>query len=197
VQWNLDPLLNAHSSTQDVQVMDFQRWGNRTTTSCLCPKLGNKARVTYRAGPQSMIGFFLATSVPHSPPVSTMASPQPQKGRDGVLSTLDVLIQALNLAKDACGIPPAQIALGSSCVLLTLIRVRFPTLREDKHLIHVSLGHNGQRSRLRRTWARLRWCMPNPLPEIEGKTIGRPHPSRPRCNGRSYYVSQTNDAHAG
>jgi hypothetical protein len=72
-----------------------------------------------------------------------MASPQPPKGRDGVLSTLDLLIQALDLAKDACGIPPAQIALGSASVLLTLIRVRSPTLREDNHLIHVSLGHNG------------------------------------------------------
>ena len=46
------------------------------------------------------------------------------KGRDAVLSTLDVVIQGLNLAKDACGIPPAQIALGSASVLSTTIRVR-------------------------------------------------------------------------
>jgi hypothetical protein len=56
-----------------------------------------------------------------------MSSSQPQqKGRDGLLLTLDALIQALNLAKDACGIPPAQIALGSASVLLTLIRVPLP-----------------------------------------------------------------------
>ena len=52
-----------------------------------------------------------------------MASPQQPKGRDGVLSALDVLIQALNLAKDSCGIPPAQVAFGSASVLLSMIRV--------------------------------------------------------------------------
>ena len=67
-----------------------------------------------------------------------MASTQPQQrnGRDGVLSALDVLIQALSLAKDSCGIPPAQIALGSAAVLLTMIRVRFLQLLEGGHLIH-------------------------------------------------------------
>ena len=53
-----------------------------------------------------------------------MASSRQQKGRDGVLTTLDVFIQTLNIAKDACGIPPAQVALGSASVLLTMIRVR-------------------------------------------------------------------------
>jgi hypothetical protein len=65
----------------------------------------------------------------HPPPLSTMASAsQQQKGRNVVLPTLDVFIQALNIAKDACGIPPAQIALGSASTLLTMIRVRFPLL---------------------------------------------------------------------
>jgi hypothetical protein len=50
---------------------------------------------------------------------------QPQKGRDGALTTLNVSIQALDIAKDACGIPPAQLALGSASVLLTMIRVSF------------------------------------------------------------------------
>jgi hypothetical protein len=69
------------------------------------------------------IGCFLLS---HSPRVLTMASSQQPKGRDGVLSALDVLIQALNVAKDACGIPPAQIALGSASALLTMIRVPPP-----------------------------------------------------------------------
>ena len=69
--------------------------------------------------------------------------PQQQNGRDGVLSALDVLIQALSLAKDSCGIPPAQIALGSAAVLLTMIRVRFLRILEDGHLI--------------RTYPRTRW----------------------------------------
>jgi hypothetical protein len=51
---------------------------------------------------------------------------QQQEGRDRLLSTLDVFIQVLNLAKDTCGIPPAQVAFGSASVLLTMIRVRFP-----------------------------------------------------------------------
>jgi hypothetical protein len=66
-----------------------------------------------------------------------MASSQQQKGRDGVLSTLDVSIQALNLAKDSCGIPPAQIAFGSASVLLTMIRVCFLLPCEDILLICV------------------------------------------------------------
>ena len=65
------------------------------------------------------------------PPASKMASSQPPKGRDGVLSALDVLIQALNLAKDACGIPPAQIAFASASVLLTMIRVSSPPFYEE------------------------------------------------------------------
>ena len=85
-----------------------------------------------------------------------MASPKRSKGRDVVLSTLDVVIQGLNLAKDACGIPPAQIALGSAIVLLTTIRARFHRLCEAELLTHVYLGYNSQRSRLCRPWAGLR-----------------------------------------
>jgi hypothetical protein len=58
-------------------------------------------------------------------------SQQPE-GRDAVLPTLDVFIQVLGIAKDTCGIPPAQIAFGSATALLTMIRVRFPPLCEDK-----------------------------------------------------------------
>jgi hypothetical protein len=64
-----------------------------------------------------------------SPRFSTMASTstsQRPKGHDSALSTLDVLIQVLTIAKDTCGIPPAQVAFGSAVALLTMIRVRFP-----------------------------------------------------------------------
>ena len=77
------------------------------------------------------------TLFPQPPSISTMASSQQPKERDGVLSALDVLIQALNLAKDSCGIPPAQIALGSAAVLLTMIRVRFLPILEDGLLTRV------------------------------------------------------------
>ena len=62
---------------------------------------------------------------------------QQQKGRDGALSTLDALIQILSLAKDTCGIPPAQIALGSAVVLLSMIRVPLPLFRENEPLAHI------------------------------------------------------------
>ena len=54
-----------------------------------------------------------------------MASSQQSKGRDVAITTLDLFIQTLNIAKDACGVPPAQVALGSAGVLLTMIRVCF------------------------------------------------------------------------
>ena len=66
-----------------------------------------------------------------------MPSSQQSKGRDTVLSTLDVVIQGLNLAKDVCAIPPAQIALSSAGILLTIIRVRFPLLYEAGLVTHV------------------------------------------------------------
>jgi hypothetical protein len=66
-----------------------------------------------------------------------MASSQHPKGRDGVLTSLDLLIQALNIAKDACGIPPAQIAFSSASVLLTMIRVRLSLLCDEQLLAYV------------------------------------------------------------
>jgi hypothetical protein len=82
---------------------------------------------------------------------------QPPKGRDVVLPTLDVSIQVLNIAKDACCIPPAQFALGSASTLLTMIRVRCPLfLNKDQVLTHVYLGYLGQPSGLYRPWAELR-----------------------------------------
>ena len=73
-----------------------------------------------------------------------MASSKRPKGRDGIISALDVFIQVLNIAKDACGVPPAQAAFGSAGVLLTMIRVRFPLLCGGDLLTHVRLGHDGQ-----------------------------------------------------
>ena len=66
-----------------------------------------------------------------------MASSQLPKGRDGVLTTIDLSIQALNIAKDVCSIPPAQVALGSASVLLTMIRVLFSLFLEHKPLTRV------------------------------------------------------------
>ena len=62
---------------------------------------------------------------------------QQPKRRDGVLSTLDVAIQVVNLAKDTCGIASAQIAFGCASVLLTMIRVCSPLPSDEELLIHV------------------------------------------------------------
>jgi hypothetical protein len=51
---------------------------------------------------------------------------QRQKGHDGVPSRLDVAIQLLSGAKDACGAAPAQIVLGSVYDLLAAIKVHPP-----------------------------------------------------------------------
>ncbi|KAF9780534.1 hypothetical protein BJ322DRAFT_1112532 [Thelephora terrestris] len=47
---------------------------------------------------------------------------QRTNGPDGVLRKLDMAIQFLTASKDACGVAPAQIALGSACALLNMIR---------------------------------------------------------------------------
>ena len=124
------------------------------------------------------------------PPTPTMAPTSHRvKGRDLALPTLDVLIQALNVAKDACGIPPAQIALSSAGTLLTMIRVRFPLLFGDELVIDVCPGHHVQPSGLYRPWEELRQCLSSTRPEIEGKANGRAQRGRSGCNWRSYYVS--------
>jgi hypothetical protein len=122
------------------------------------------------------------------------STPDRQKERDVILPTLDVFIQALNIAKDACGIPPAQIALGSASTLLTMIRACFPPLCKGGPLTHVYLGHIGQLSGLCRPRTELRQCMSSSPPEAERETIGRAQPGGLRCDWRSDDVSHTSDA---
>ena len=54
------------------------------------------------------------------------AQSQQPKRRDGVLSSLNVAIDAMNIAKDVMDIVPAKAAFGAVSVILTMIRVRFP-----------------------------------------------------------------------
>lgn len=56
------------------------------------------------------------------------ASQRP-KGRAVVLPTLNVVIEALNLAKEIASITPAKAVFGSVSVLLTMIKVRFVVSR--------------------------------------------------------------------
>ena len=90
-------------------------------------------------------------------PVTTMTTKSPQpKGRDRALSTLNGLIQVLNLAKDACGIPPAQVAFCSAVVLLTMIRASSPLFCGYLLPTYVHPGLHGQQTGLRRPRAVLR-----------------------------------------
>jgi hypothetical protein len=90
------------------------------------------------------------------PLVSTMdTSSQRPKGRDGALSSLNVAIDAINLAKDIVDIAPAKAAFGSVSALLTMIRVRFFLFCDDGLWVHTHPGLDGERTGLRRTWVEL------------------------------------------
>ena len=66
------------------------------------------------------------------------------KGRDSVLSALNIAIEALNLAKDISTIAPAQAVFGSVSILLTMIRVRFLSFSDDTLQTHARSGLHGQ-----------------------------------------------------
>ena len=53
-------------------------------------------------------------------------NPQHPKCQDGVLSSLNAAIDAMNLAKDVMGITPAKAAFGAVSATLTTIKVCFP-----------------------------------------------------------------------
>ena len=52
------------------------------------------------------------------------AQSQRPKHRDGILSSLNVAIDAMNTAKDVMDVIPAKAAFGAASVILTMIRVR-------------------------------------------------------------------------
>ena len=52
-----------------------------------------------------------------------VAKSQRPKGRDGTLSSLNVAIEVLNLAKEATSATPAKAVFGSVSILLAMIRV--------------------------------------------------------------------------
>ena len=52
-------------------------------------------------------------------------NPQRPKGQEGVSSSLNMAIDALNLAKELSSVTPAKAVFGSVGVLLTMIKVHF------------------------------------------------------------------------
>ena len=55
--------------------------------------------------------------------------PKPQRRRDAALSSLNVAIEAVNLAKEISSITPAKAVFGSISIVLTMIKVGFLLIR--------------------------------------------------------------------
>ena len=62
---------------------------------------------------------------------------QRPKGRENALSTLNVAIDGLNLAKGLSGITPATAVFGSVSILLTMIRVSFLLFCDEVFRVHI------------------------------------------------------------
>jgi len=63
------------------------------------------------------------------------AESQHPEGREGAIAALNEAIEGLNLVKVPC-ITPAKTVIGSVSILLTLIRVCFPSLCQDLLQVH-------------------------------------------------------------
>ena len=102
--------------------------------------------------PSSQPPQFTAFSRPPQISAMTDNSRQP-KEQDGVLSTLNVAIDGLNIAKEIASVTPAKAVFGSVAVLLTMIRVSRLLSCDEIFQIHTSPGHDDQRSGLCRSRA--------------------------------------------
>jgi len=54
------------------------------------------------------------------------AETKPSKRRDNVISSLNMAIDVLNIAKEVSSITPAKAVFGSVSALIVMIKVRFP-----------------------------------------------------------------------
>ena len=84
----------------------------------------------------------------------TPRSRRPER-QDNVLSSLNVAIEALNLAKEVLSITPAKAVCGSVGVILTTIRVCFLLARVARLQADTRSGFDGQPGGLRRARASL------------------------------------------
>jgi len=77
------------------------------------------------------------TAFSQLPCILTMeAKSQRPKGRDSALSSLNVAIDTLNLAKEISSITPAKAAFGTVSILLTMIKVRFLLFCDETLQVH-------------------------------------------------------------
>ena len=118
-------------------------------------------------------GFFLTQQCPTNSPrsrlsrFSTMASSQQQKGRAGVLATLELFIQTLCKHRERCPWNSSRLSQQSQNnpgAFLPVPQTQASDLRCP--------GYDGQRSRLLRAWVGLRSYVPATLSEIEREPVG-------------------------
>ena len=69
---------------------------------------------------------------------------QRPKGRRGIRSTLNVSIEAMNLAKEISSVTPAKAAFGSVSVVLTMIRVCVILFCGNELPVHLQPGFYDQ-----------------------------------------------------
>ena len=96
---------------------------------------------------------------------------QRQKSRAGVFPELDAAIQDLNLARDTCSVPPAQVAFGSTSDLLVSTGVCSLTFHGDKLAVNVYPGLYSRQTGLPGPWAVLRRHMQSPRPQAGWETV--------------------------
>jgi len=81
----------------------------------------------------------LRTASPPPPRAATMTTESQPKNREGALSSLNVAIDIVNLAKEVSDITPAKAAFGTVSILLTMIRVRL-LFRDAMFQVHTWSG---------------------------------------------------------
>ena len=110
------------------------------------------------SGPSAQRARLAVFSQPPRPSTMDTKSSKGQKrpSRESVISTLNVTIEAVNLAKEVSSVTPAKAVFGSVSVILTMIKVRFPPSAAGASKVHAESGINDQRVRLRRPRASLR-----------------------------------------
>ena len=107
--------------------------------------------------------------------------PRRTQRQDNAVSSLNVAIEVVNLAKEVSSVTPAKAVFGSVSILLTMIRVCFLFCSGELRA-HMQLGLQGQQSRIQRTRAGLRRCVYSPRPWDERKETRRPQSVRVRCD---------------
>ena len=73
------------------------------------------------------------------------SKPQRRKGPDGPVSMLNIAMDALNLVKDICAVPPAQATFGFISALLTMVGARTLQSHDDDPRFHIYSGYYGDR----------------------------------------------------